>query len=168
MSKYNQWMNQSLYASAAKLSAEALTMNRGAFFGSILGTMNHIAVGDTFWLKRFAKHPACAESLAKIADAPTPVRLDETLFPDLRELKGYRDRVDAMIVKFAAALPEEALSQSLTYTNTKGIKATRNFYAVLLHFFNHQTHHRGQITALLFQAGIDPGTTDLLALIPQE
>jgi uncharacterized damage-inducible protein DinB len=165
LAKYNRWMNGNLYACAARLSPEALFAERGAFFGSIFGTLNHLAAGDTIWLKRFAAHPGCAGALAPLAAAATPPALDAVLFPDLAGLRRYRDWLDGLIVDMADALPEEALAQPLTYANTKGVESTRNLMALLVHFFNHQTHHRGQVTTLLFQAGIDPGTTDLLALI---
>jgi len=165
LAKYNRWMNENLYACAARLSAEALFADRGAFFGSIFGTLNHLAAGDTIWLKRFAEHPACRVALAPLAGVPTPPALDSVLYQDLSGLQRYRDWLDGLIIGMADALPEEALAQPLTYANTKGVESTRNLMALLLHFFNHQTHHRGQVTTLLFQAGIDPGTSDLLALI---
>lgn len=168
LAKYNQWMNHNLYSCAAQLSVDELKADKGAFFGSIFGTMNHLAVGDTIWLKRFATHPTCTTILMPIAETPMPTRLDETLFSELRELQAYRDWLDHLIVNLTDSLSENAFTQSLTYSNTKGIKATRNLHSLLIHFFNHQTHHRGQITTLLFQKGIDPGTTDLLALIPQD
>ena len=165
LAKYNQWMNENLYACAARLGPEALFAERGAFFGSIFGTLNHLAAGDTIWMKRFAAHPACAEALAPLAAVPTPPALDAVLFPELDGLRRYREWLDGLILDMAEALPEESLAQSLTYANTKGVESTRNLMALLVHFFNHQTHHRGQVTTLLFQAGIDPGTTDLLALL---
>jgi len=164
LAKYNRWMNQNLYACAARLSPEALFANRGAFFGSIFGTLNHLAAGDTLWLKRFAAHPACRVALAPLAGVPTPLALDAVLYPDLAGLQRYRDWLDDLIIGMADEFSEDALGQPLTYANTKGVESTRKLMPLLLHFFNHQTHHRGQVTTLLFQAGIDPGITDLLAL----
>lgn len=160
-------MNQSLYAAAAKLPAEDVERDRGAFFGSILGTLNHLAVADTVWLKRFAAHPACSAVLENLSAAPKPTRLDEILFSDLAGLRGYRQRLDALICRFVDEVPQEAFEQTFSYSNMKGVPSTRELFAVLLHFFNHQTHHRGQVTALLFQAGVDPGVTDLLPLVPE-
>ena len=151
----------------ASLPAEALYLDRGAFFGSIWGTLNHIAVGDTIWLRRFSRHPACAAPLAALANAPTPQRLSDILFPELATLRAYRERLDGEIINLIETLDQAALSHPLTYTNTQGATFTREFGALLVHFFNHQTHHRGQITTLLSQAGVDPGVTDLLMLIPQ-
>jgi len=168
LAEYNRWMNHSLFAAAAKLPADAVKADRGAFFGSILGTLNHLAVADTAWLKRFSAHAACAAALQPMSDVPLPTRLNQMLFSDLSSLQGYREWLDELIVKFVASLTDEALSQSLTFSSLKGGQSGRNFHALLMHFFNHQTHHRGQVTTLLFQAGVDPGPTDLLVLVPAE
>jgi uncharacterized damage-inducible protein DinB len=79
-----------------------------------------------------------------------------------------RQRLDALIVRWAAGLTPDVLGSALAYTNTAGVASTRNFGALVQHFFNHQTHHRGQASTLLFQAGVDVGVTDLLALIPEK
>lgn len=161
-------MNRSLFASAAKLPAEEIKADKGAFFGSILGTLNHLAVADTIWLKRFSAHAAGAAALQPMSEVPLPTRLNETLFSDLSSLQGYREWLDELIIKFVASLGEEVLSQPLVFSSLKGMQSARNFHAVLVHFFNHQTHHRGQVTTLLFQSGVDPGPTDLLVLVPAE
>lgn len=168
LAEYNRWMNRSLFASAAKLPADAIKADRGAFFGSILGTLNHLVVADTIWLKRFSTHAACAATLQPMSDVPLPTRLDQNLHSDLSSLQSYREWLDELIIKFVASLGDEALSQSLAFSSLKGIQSARNFHAVLIHFFNHQTHHRGQVTTLLFQAGVDPGATDLLMLVPAD
>jgi len=76
--------------------------------------------------------------------------------------------MDSVIKEFADELTDSVLSTSLTYTNTKGERFSKNFGHLVQHFFNHQTHHRGQISTLLNQAGIDLGVTDLLVGIPNE
>lgn len=166
LAEYNQWMNQKLYACAAQLSEEQLKADKGAFFGSLFGTLNHIAVADTIWLRRMARHAACAPLLTAIMDISTPPSLDSLLYSDLKSLHEYRQWLDQLIIHFVDNLPAQALSEGLSYANMQGVQSTRNLYALLTHLFNHQTHHRGQATALLFQMGIDPGSTDLLNLIP--
>lgn len=166
MAEYNAWMNAKLYEAAAGLSAEEIARERGAFFGSILGTLNHLVVADTIWLKRFAEHPARHAALEPLRHAPMPQRLDEWPFADFAALRAHRQRMDATIRDWAAALSEDDLSAPLRYANTRGEPFVRDTFALLMHFFNHQTHHRGQITTLLSQAGQDVGVTDLLALIP--
>lgn len=167
MAEYNRWMNERLYEAAARLDGEALAADRGAFFGSILGTLNHIAVGDTIWLHRFARHEASFSSLGALSRFPQPSSLSQALAPDLEGLRGYRRELDALIERWASQIRPEHLSADFAYRNMAGVESSRNFGALLQHFFNHQTHHRGQVSTLLFQAGVDVGVTDLLAVIPR-
>ena len=166
MARYNAWMNDKLYAAASQLSAQALSEDRGAFFPSILATLNHIAVGDIIWLKRFAEHPACAELRKAMGDLQQPAALDQLLFDTLAPLQALRSRLDGHISDWLAVLTEQDLAHGLAYRNMKGVPAHRPYASLMLHFFNHQTHHRGQASTLLHQAGQDVGVTDLLALIP--
>jgi uncharacterized damage-inducible protein DinB len=165
MARYNAWMNDKLYAAAGQLSPLALSEDRGAFFPSILATLNHIAVADLIWFKRFAEHPACAELREAISDLQRPTALDQLLFDTLPPLQALRSRLDGHISDWVAALTEQDVEQHLAYSNMKGVPAQRPYASLMLHFFNHQTHHRGQASTLLFQAGQDVGVTDLLALI---
>ncbi len=169
MASYNQWMNAKVYDAASKLSAAELTQGRGAFFGSIFGTLDHIVVADTIWLKRFATHPSStARTLAVMIDLPTPERLDQVMFDDLEGLKAHRRWLDIVIINWVAALTEDDLSTTLSYHNTQGMASKRRYSSLIAHFFNHQTHHRGQVSTLFSQAGVDIGDTDLLALISEE
>ncbi|PJE44855.1 MAG: damage-inducible protein DinB [Pseudomonas sp.] len=165
MARYNAWMNDKLYAAAGQLSPQALSEDRGAFFPSILATLNHIAVADIIWLKRFAEHPACAELREVISDLQRPAALDQLLFNTFAPLHALRGRLDRHISNWVAALTEQDLEHVLAYGNMKGVPAQRPYASLMLHFFNHQTHHRGQASTLLHQAGQDIGVTDLLALI---
>lgn len=165
MATYNQWMNEKLCAAAATLPAQELSADRKAFFGSILGTLNHLVVADIIWLKRFAAHPAGFNALEPIRRLPDPRGLNQQMFDDLDQLAAQRTLIDQTIIAWTTALREADLDVTLHYANTAGIKAERDFYGLLIHFFNHQTHHRGQATTLLCQAGVDVGSTDLLALI---
>lgn len=165
MASYNQWMNDKLCTAARTLSAEELKADRKAFFGSILGTLNHLIVADIIWLKRFARHPAAFPALEPVRVLDTPQGLSQQLFTDMDSLSTRRQLLDRTMVAWAAELSEADLDVTLHYANTAGIEAQRNFYGLLIHFFNHQTHHRGQATTLLSQAGVDVGSTDLLALI---
>ena len=152
MSAYNSWMNQKLYQAAVVLPADEQVRDRGAFFGSLLGTLNHLVVADTVWLKRFAAAPAS---------------LDARLFDALAPMAARRAWLDGVIAAWTAALAPADLDAVLHYARMNGERHAKPFAEVLLHFFNHQTHHRGQATTLLSQAGVDAGVTDLLALIPE-
>lgn len=168
MASYNDWMNAKVYEAARSLTDAELSEDRQAFFGSILGTLNHLVVGDTLWLTRFAKHPVNYLALAPIRQLPAPKSLDQKLFADLRQLSTHRTWLDQIIVEWSRAIAEPDLDHTLNYTSMKGAPADRNFYGLITHFFNHQTHHRGQVTTLLSQAGVDVNDTDLVALIPCE
>lgn len=167
MAHYNRWMNERMFDAAASLDAASLTVERGAFFGSILGTLNHIAVADTIWLHRFARHEAAFTTLGALSNFPQPSALTQPLAPDLTGLRVYRRQLDELIERWVAELTPEQLAGSISYSNMAGVPSSRNFGALLQHFFNHQTHHRGQVSTLLFQAGVDVGVTDLLAVIPR-
>jgi uncharacterized damage-inducible protein DinB len=166
MANYNEWMNARLYEAAMGLTEAELAVDRKAFFGSILGTLNHLAVGDTIWLQRFAGHPANYPALHPISRLPAPINLDQQLFADIASLARHRQLLDRAILDWARSIVDGDLDHVLSYTNTRGVAARRNFFSLVMHFFNHQTHHRGQATTLLSQAGVDVGVTDLLTLIP--
>jgi len=167
MARYNQWMNARLYNAAMRLSPVELNADRKAFFGSILGTLNHIMVGDIIWLTRFATHPAGFAALqSSMGELPKPGGLDHIVDADIHALAERRKILDLVIINWTRSLTEQDLDHVLQYANTKGIVSRRNFFSLVMHLFNHQTHHRGQATTLLFQAGIDVGVTDLLAVIP--
>ena len=165
MASYNQWMNQKVYDAASHLTDAQLLEDRRAFFGSILGTLNHLALGDTVWLKRFAQHPAGYLALVPLEAVAMPADLRQLAFADLRALAAYRIWLDRLIIDWVNTLQAPELDQRLQYHNMRGVAANKDFSSLLLHFFNHQTHHRGQVTTLLSQAGVDVGDTDLLALI---
>ncbi|TDO98058.1 DinB family protein [Marinomonas balearica] len=166
MASYNQYMNRSVYESAAKLTSEQLNKDQGAFFNSILGTLNHILVGDIIWLKRFADHSMHFPSLDYLLDVPSPKALNSILYSDFEELMAARFKLDEVIVNFTSELTAESLESPLKFHNMKGVLFSKKLGYLIQHFFNHQTHHRGQVSTLLYQAGIDIGVTDLLVKIP--
>ena len=168
MARYNQWMNHKLYEKVMLLSDDDIAKDRGAFFSSILGTLNHILVGDMVWFRRFAASKACKEHLTAMKDMPRPSRLDELLFTDMSALKEQREIMDALILDFSHCWDETMLQSDIRYRDMKGNKHQRPLGELLQHVFNHQTHHRGQVTTLLFQAGIDPEVTDLLVMMMEE
>ena len=165
LAEYNQWMNGKLYLAAAKLSDDERKADRQAFFRSIHGTLNHLVVADIIWLQRFANHPRKWHALMPLQDTATPTALDDIVCEQFTDLQAEREKLDAIIVAFAAELDTTGLTQAFSYRNMKGQQFTSPLHQPLLHFFNHQTHHRGQLTTLLNQAGIDVGVTDLLMLV---
>lgn len=167
MAAYNAAMNAKVYAAAQQLPALLLTADKKAFFGSILGTLHHIVNGDIIWLKRFAGHPANYPQLEAIRVLPSPASLGAMTMDDIDSLWERRRGLDQIIVEWAAAATEADLDHNLHYENSRGA-FDKNFFGLLMHFFNHQTHHRGQASTLLSQEGIDIGVTDLLFWLPAQ
>jgi uncharacterized damage-inducible protein DinB len=159
-------MNERLYATAMKLPDEELATDRKAFFGSILGTLNHLAVADSIWLSRFATHLDGLPALEPMLAYRVPGLDEGWPHADIRSLLQRRQQLDALIVAWTANLHEENLDLPLTFTSRAGTTFTYAFYQLVAHCFNHQTHHRGQVTTLLSQADLDMGDTDLMILAP--
>lgn len=153
MASYNRWMNQRLYTECAKLSDGERKKDCGAFFKSIHGTLNHILLGDKVWLGRFLNKPFQVAGL------------DEELHSDYEKLWADRSATDEVIVEWARSLSDAELAGNLEYTSLAQ-PAPRKYpmWLAVTHLFNHQTHHRGQITTLLSQYGLDVGVTDLIRL----
>jgi uncharacterized damage-inducible protein DinB len=151
MARYNRWMNARLYESCARLTDEQRKRDQGAFFKSVHGTLNHLLLADRVWLGRFVGPPFTPKSLA------------DELYADFDELRRERSKTDDAIDTWVATLTDEKLRSELRYTSIVNPAPRSIGMAVaVMHFFNHQTHHRGQLTTLLMQLGIDPGVTDLM------
>jgi uncharacterized damage-inducible protein DinB len=165
MATYNRWMNDKVYAAAASLPHAEVSADRKAFFGSIQATLGHIAVADMIWLQRFATHPANYVSLAALRGLPIERDLAARPFDTLASLATHRQFLDGVITAWASEVEEDDLDHVLVYTNTQGVASRKPFFFLAMHLFNHQTHHRGQVTTLLTQAGVDVGSTDLSSLI---
>lgn len=148
--RYNTWMNQRIYAGCTKIPDADRKRDLGAFFKSIHGTLNHLVVADMFNLARFKGEPLPALKLDSIVHEN---------FDELRAVRAALDRQFADIFATAtdAWLNEEIKIVSVIYKTT--FTCQRWFYAMQV--FNHQTHHRGQVTTLMMQLGVDPGPTDL-------
>ena len=140
---YQAAMNRQFYAACADLNAEQLAKDNGIFFKSVIGTLNHMLLTDRIWLATFQNEKYAYESLGQI------------LYADLAELSEAREATDADIAVWLSGVTDEQLQAGFHD------RLTFPLWFALTHFFNHQTHHRGQVSALLNQAGIDYGTTDL-------
>ena len=151
LAAYNRWMNEKLYALCATLTDEERKRERNAFFHSIHGTLNHLLLTDRGWLGRFRSEPWTFRSL------------DQELYADFEELRRERSKTDADIENFVETLTAERLAENFRSTTYAGKTYEHPLGPALVHLFNHQTHHRGQLTTLLMQAGLDPGVTDLIA-----
>lgn len=165
LARYNRWMNQ-LYQACEALSDEERKRERGAFFGSIHHTLTHLVLADKMWLQRFAaQDTACAALSPALLTLPDGSDYSSDLHPDWLDLKRTREALDAAIEAWIADMPPQFPLSTMHYTNTKGVPRAHPAWQAMTHFFNHQTHHRGQAATLLTQAGVDIGVTDLIALV---
>ena len=166
MARYNRWFNQRLYAACEPLGDVERKRDRGAFFGSIHHTLTHLVLADKMWLERFTRQGVDFAALP-LALVQLPEGSDYTsdLHPDWADLQLTRQTLDAAMEHWLADMPPEFLLSTLHYANTKGVQRAHPAWLALSHLFNHQTHHRGQVTTLLMQAGVDVGVTDAIALV---
>ena len=150
MAQYNQWMNQTLYQICDGIPDVERKRDRGAFFGSIHGTLNHLLYGDFAWVGRFKNQPDAIKAIG------------QDLYADFAQLRQVREQTDREIVAWSVTLAQSWLQQPCEYTSNMDQK-TRVIptWILVVHLFNRQTHHRGQITTLLSQMGYDVGVTDL-------
>ncbi len=153
MARYNRWADRRLYAEAEQLPEVRLRQDAGAFFGSLLGTLNHLVVTNRIWMTR----------LDGQGEAPT--RLDAILFEALAPLRAAAAAEDERIIDFVDGLSEEDLGADFAYATTSGAQQRQPRWQALVHLFNHQTHHRGQAHAILTRLGVpEPASLDLLAM----
>jgi uncharacterized damage-inducible protein DinB len=150
MATYNAWMNDRIYACCAGLPDADRRRDLGAFFRSVHGTLNHILLADESWLQRFRGLPVTMTSPA------------QEVCSEFAELRDARQLMDREILAWAETVEDAFadrpfLFHSVTYGADRAIPG----WAAIAHVFNHQAHHRGQVTTLLKQLGKDPGVTDL-------
>ncbi len=151
LATYNRWANRRVYTDAATLPDEVRKRPIGLFFSSIHGTLNHMLVADYIWMRRFT------------GDGPQPERLNQMLHEDFEALRAARAQEDERILGFVTALAD--FEREIEYRNSTGRTFRQNLAPALTHFFNHQTHHRGQIHAGMTIVGIrEPASLDLLGL----
>jgi uncharacterized damage-inducible protein DinB len=149
LAQYNRWMNQRFYAVCADIPDDTRRKDLGAYFRSIHGTLNHLLYGDRSWLGRFIGQPFNAA-------------IGEELYADFDELRRERDITDQQLIAWTGQLTPEWLAQPFTYTSKVDKKTfTQPSWLLVIHMFNHQTHHRGQLTTLFNQLGHKYGSTDI-------
>lgn len=150
LARYGRWMNERLYAAVTSMPDEERKRDRGAFFGSIHRTLSHLVWADSIWLSRFTR-----ERYAEPA-------YGADLFADFRDLASARERADTRLSAWAGQVDVSWLGSTLEYRAASDGRLRRfPAWIAATHLFNHASHHRGQVTTLMKQAGIDPGATDL-------
>lgn len=156
MARYGAWQNASLITAAASLDEEARAANRGAFFGSIALTLNHLLWGDRLWMSRFAGTPEPARP-------SIPESMHETGSWD--EYVAARRSMDAATLDWTAGVHDAWFDGDLSWwSGAAGREVTKPKSVLIVHFFNHGTHHRGQVHAMLTAAGAIPDDTDLFLM----
>ncbi|MDZ5696305.1 DinB family protein [Chelativorans sp. M5D2P16] len=151
MAAYNRWANGILYDAAAGLEPEEYTRDVGAFFRSMMGTLNHILVADRIWMQRFT------------GEGNAPASLDAIVHSALPALRLAREAEDARIIEWIAGLDEKGLQGRFTYVTVVNPRTVSQRLApALTHLFNHQTHHRGQAHMILSVLGAEPPALDLI------
>ena len=156
MARYSVWQNQSLIAAADTLSDDQRRLDRGAFFGSIFATMNHLLWADTNWLHRLAgtEKPKAAGIPGSVAETP-----DWGIYVERRAAKNQG------FLAWADSISQATLDGELRwYSGLAGADVVRPYGMMAVHVFNHQTHHRGQVHAMLTAAGAKPEDTDLMVM----
>jgi uncharacterized damage-inducible protein DinB len=150
MARYNQWMNEKLYQVCADIPDGERKKDQGAFFKSIHGTLNHLLYGDKAWMGRFIGKPFEVKVIG------------QELYEDFADLRQERVATDQHILEWSRNLSPEWLESPFEYTsNVDGKTRILPTWVLVTHMFNHQTHHRGQVTTLIKQLGYEPGVTDL-------
>ena len=150
MAQYNKWMDSKLYSVCAQIPDAERRKDMGAFFKSIHGTLNHIYFGDIAWIERLRDQKFTSRELGV------------DLFDDFQELREAQAKMDDEILAWSQSLSEEFLQKPYDYVSNVDMK-TRIIptWVLAVHMFNHQTHHRGQLTTLIKQLGYEPGITDI-------
>jgi len=138
LAAYNAWANDRLYTAVAQLADTDYRADRGVFFGSLHGTFNHLLLADRIWMHRFT------------GEGEEPPALDASLFEDFAALRTAREAEDARIVAYIAARSEADFAGTVCYRSTRSpAMIEQRLTHLLVHFFNHQTHHRGQAHGIL-------------------
>jgi uncharacterized damage-inducible protein DinB len=150
-STYNRWANSRIYEAVADLSEEEFNRDTGAFFGSMMGTLNHVLAADRIWMKRFT------------GEGDAPAKLDAILHGAFPSLKVAREAEDLRIMNWVEALDVKALAGRFTYMTATDMRTiSQRLSPALAHFFNHQTHHRGQAHMILTVLGRPSVPLDLV------
>ena len=167
MSLYNQRMNSQLMDICLTLSSDTLEEDTHSFFPNIINYWNHILFGDLILIGRLASNNIAKLSPLDLSDFPEPVSPQDIYHHNLRDIASLRAQVDKLIIHYCDNLTEQDCDRFITYTTTEGAAITKAVADVTQHIFNHQAHHRGQLTCVLSQAGVDYGCMDLPVIVSE-
>ncbi len=165
LADYNAYVNREVYAIVAKIPAAERTKDVGSFHKSIFGVLAHIYGSDVGWLRRFKEYVGPFKALAIPELEGPPHQWGVPMFKDFESMHAKRPALDAVIKQFVAEIPEESLAKVFSYPNYLGQKRTIAFGQALLHFFNHQTHHRGAVSEILDEMKITNDYSGLVEML---
>lgn len=161
MACYNQRMNLQLLSACSKLTQEQWQHDTQSFFPSVMHYWNHLLFGDLIMLSRIANSLPNLVDPELLQPLPKATAVDNIFASSLQEIMNLRKAVDRVIAELASNLNDSDYSLTIEYTTTEGQQMSKKLGAYVTHLFNHQTHHRGQLSCVLSQFGIDYGCTDL-------
>lgn len=156
LARYHRWASEQLYDQVDRLPEGQYFASRRLFFDSIHGTLNHILLADRIWYGRFVGKPFKLSGLdQELVEAMVPLR--DEIFEQCARWSAFVEELDG-----------ERLDQPLSYTDTQGREHSYPLKFLLAHVFNHATHHRGQVSAALTQAGLPAPVMDLPYFLMEE
>ncbi len=167
LAHYNQRMNNQLLSACQQLTDEQLHQNTNAFFPSVMAHWNHILFGDLIMLRRLIANNIVEVDAEVLQQLPVAKKINDTFVTTMDELSALRGLVDTVYIEITQAFTSSTCGEIVKYTTTAGQLIERNVGEFCQHIFNHQTHHRGQLTCILSQFNVDFGCTDLPIVVPE-
>jgi len=167
LSIYNMRMNAQLLECCRDLSAEKLAEDTKTFFPSIISYWNHLMFGDLIMMTRLGVNEIGSLSATDLEHFPKPASTKDIYFSNFSDLERVRREIDKLILEWCSTLTDKDCERVLTYRTTEGHQISKRASDVIQHMFNHETHHRGQLTCILSLYGVDYGFTDLPMIVPE-
>jgi len=165
LADYNAYVNRELYEIVAKIPESDRMKEVGSFHKSIFGVLSHVYVSDVGWLRRFKENVAVYKALAIPELEGPPHQWGVPMHKDFESLRAKRPALDGVIKQFVAEIPDADLPKVFTYANFRGAQRTLAFWQALVHFFNHQTHHRGAVSEILDEMKITNDYSGLVEML---
>lgn len=167
LSHYNEAANRKMFAILGGLPPDRLTREVGSYFKTIMALLNHIYGSDVMWLQRMRSVLPRLESLKSAELDVEAIWPTVDLVADFEKLRAMRDRLDALLGRFTAELTDGDLAAVIDYTNSRGQRVRYVFWQALMHMFNHETHHRGQIAEILDEMGVENDYSNINVTLEQ-
>lgn len=167
LARYNLRVNSQLMQVSIALPQAQLTTDTRSFFSNIVDYWNHLLFGDLILLRRLAANNLGMLSQQSFVGLPLAKSPADVYATDIHELKELRRKVDLLLLKFCDNLNDDEVENMITYTTTEGEIISKLAADIIQHLFNHQTHHRGQLTCVLSQFGVDYGCMDLPVIVAE-